>query len=249
MTQTYKCTKCEEEKLFSEFHKQSRAKNGIREVCKICRKEEGIKRYKSNKDHILKQQQNKKEEIKLYRKEYNQKNKEKHKVDNKNWRENNKERKREMDKEYQSRPEVKSRVNERTKERYKTDLLFRLNFTLSNRIRQTLKDGKNSRSWKDIVEYNEHELKEHLELRLVGGMTWENYLNGDIHLDHIRPIESFNMETIEEFRECWSLNNLQFLWAVDNIKKLDKWDKTLENVSFNLKYVTLAELRENLKRF
>ena len=246
---TFKCKQCDIEKQFSEFHKKKDSINGIRKVCKSCRKAEGIKRYQNNKEHILKQQQNKKDEIKLYRKEYNQKNKEKHSINNKIWRENNKERKREMDKEYQSRPEVKSRINERTKERYKTDLLFKLNFTLSNRIRQTLKYGKSNQSWKDIVGYNEKELKAHLESKLIEFMDWDDYLEGSIHIDHIRPIDSFNMENLEEFKECWSLENLQFLWATDNVKKIDKWDNSLENVSFNLKYVTLAELRENLKRF
>jgi len=28
----------------------------------------------------------------------------------------------------------------------------------------------------------------------------------------------------EDFKKCWALNNLQPLWAKDNLNKRDKWD-------------------------
>ncbi|MBC8427282.1 MAG: hypothetical protein H8D97_00160 [Proteobacteria bacterium] len=66
-----------------------------------------------------------------------------------------------------------------------------------------------------------------------------------------RPINSFSIIdcTDLEFKKCWTLNNFQLLYKRDNIRKKDKWDGTPENVSFNLNYVTLAELQENLERF
>ena len=50
-------------------------------------------------------------------------------------------------------------------------------------------------------------------------MGWDNY--GEWHVDHIRPIASFNFESVDcaEFKECWSLDNLQPLWAFDNLSK------------------------------
>jgi len=61
--------------------------------------------------------------------------------------------------------------------------------------------------------------KNHLEKQFKDGMTWDNY--GDWHIDHIRPISSFNFKSYEdkEFKECWDLNNLQPLWAEENIRK------------------------------
>jgi hypothetical protein len=53
-------------------------------------------------------------------------------------------------------------------------------------------------------------------------MTWENY--GKWHIDHKRPIASFNFTSYEdpEFKECWALNNLQPMWAKENMSKGNK---------------------------
>jgi len=55
------------------------------------------------------------------------------------------------------------------------------------------------------------------------GMNWNNYGYGKNkwHVDHIRPISSFNFESTDdpEFKECWSLENLQPLWQEENLRK------------------------------
>jgi hypothetical protein len=55
-------------------------------------------------------------------------------------------------------------------------------------------------------------------------MSWSNY--GKWHIGHIRPKASFEFENVddEDFKACWSLNNLQPMWARKNIKKSDSWD-------------------------
>jgi hypothetical protein len=67
-------------------------------------------------------------------------------------------------------------------------------------------------------------MKSILTLALAGmlaGMSWDLLLHGKIHIDHIVPISFFRYEKIEdqEFQYCWSLNNLQPLWAKDNLSK------------------------------
>jgi len=61
-------------------------------------------------------------------------------------------------------------------------------------------------------------------LTVYNGMTWEKYLKGEIHIDHIIPISLFNIISIKSkgFKKCWSLENLQPLWAKDNLKKKNK---------------------------
>jgi len=53
-------------------------------------------------------------------------------------------------------------------------------------------------------------------------MTWANY--GEWHIDHKRPISSFNIVSVDckEFGECWALENLQPLWADENLRKSNK---------------------------
>lgn len=65
------------------------------------------------------------------------------------------------------------------------------------------------------------ELKNHLEKLFSDGMSWDNY--GDWHIDHKKPCALFNQEDPLQFSECWSLDNLQPLWAHDNLKKGKKY--------------------------
>jgi hypothetical protein len=39
------------------------------------------------------------------------------------------------------------------------------------------------------------------------------------HVDHKRPCAAFDQTDPVQFAECWALDNLQPLWASDNIKK------------------------------
>jgi len=90
---------------------------------------------------------------------------------------------------------------------------------MSRSMRKCLKKDKNGMSWELLVNYSLEELKIHLEKRFKEGMSWENY--GKWHIDHIKPVSSFNITSIycDDFKECWSLDNLQPLWASENIKK------------------------------
>jgi hypothetical protein len=69
------------------------------------------------------------------------------------------------------------------------------------------------------------ELKVHIEKQWLPGMSWDNwgYGKGKWHIDHIIPRSAFNFATPSDpgFKECWSLGNLQPLWARDNIAKSD----------------------------
>lgn len=65
------------------------------------------------------------------------------------------------------------------------------------------------------------ELKEYIESQFKPGMDWNNY--GKWHVDHIRPLSSFNLSVEEERIKAFHYSNLQPLWAVDNIKKSDTY--------------------------
>jgi hypothetical protein len=56
-------------------------------------------------------------------------------------------------------------------------------------------------------------------------MTWDNY--GQWHIDHIKPVALFEFDSTDDpgFRDCWTLDNLQPLWALDNLRKGNKYNK------------------------
>lgn len=67
------------------------------------------------------------------------------------------------------------------------------------------------------LNYNAEDFQNHLEKLFKDGMTWDNY--GKWHIDHIRPIASFDIQCEQDISIVWSLDNLQPLWAEDNLKK------------------------------
>ncbi len=93
---------------------------------------------------------------------------------------------------------------------------------MSAGIKNSLRDGKNGRSWESLVGFTVADLMAHLERQFQKGMNWEN--RGEWHIDHIRPISSFSFETADcpGFKEAWALTNLRPLWSDDNLKKSGK---------------------------
>lgn len=116
---------------------------------------------------------------------------------------------------------VNKRNREKWTERYYSDATFRLNETVSRLMNYHLKGNKNNKHWEELVGYTIEELKLHLENQFKDNMAWSNY--GDWHVDHIKPVSSFNFTDPEdkEFQECWALENLQPLWAEENLAKSD----------------------------
>ena len=66
------------------------------------------------------------------------------------------------------------------------------------------------------------DLKIHLEKQFPEGMTWEN--RHLWHIDHIKPLSSFDLMEPEQAFEACNFKNLQPLWAHENLKKGAKID-------------------------
>lgn len=61
------------------------------------------------------------------------------------------------------------------------------------------------------------ELRIHLERLFLPGMSWENRRLW--HVDHIRPLASFQLRDPAQQRQAFHFSNLQPLWAEDNRRK------------------------------
>lgn len=107
-------------------------------------------------------------------------------------------------------------------ERERRDPQFKLRLRMGTAVREALQargESKRGRKVESLVGYTIAGLKAHLERQFTKGMSWKNY--GDWHVDHIRPIISFDYKTTDDpgFRECWALSNLRPLWSAQNISK------------------------------
>lgn len=108
------------------------------------------------------------------------------------------------------------------KDKNKHNPKYRLDVRMHKNISKCLSAFKNGKSWKTLVGYSVMDLILHLERRFRDGMTWENY--GTVwHIDHIIPKSFFKYSEYDDsFRECWSLENLQPLFAEENLRKNNK---------------------------
>lgn len=186
-----KCNRCKKEKPndFYYYYKNKNCSNGFSGTCKVCCSKES----KSKKAREHQQNSRRKHREKTLKRE----------------------------KKYNQQAHIKARRRRKELARRKTDP----HFVLKNRMRclmwMGLKKEKGGRKWQDIAGYSVKTLKIHLEKLFTPGMTWEKLMNGEIHIDHKLPVSSFNFTTTDDsdFKKCWAIDNLQPLWAKDNLKK------------------------------
>jgi len=97
----------------------------------------------------------------------------------------------------------------------------KLNARMGNMIWRALKGAKEGKSWKILVPYSLEQLRKHIEKQFTEGMSWDAFMRGEIHIDHIIPVSVFVFNGPEDiqFQACWALKNLRPLWAEDNHKK------------------------------
>lgn len=110
---------------------------------------------------------------------------------------------------------------QRDKDLRKTNPIYRVKGNIRRRVRLALFDHKRIGSTSKSIGCSTKELKAYIESKFQSGMTWENY--GKWHIDHIRPLASFNLNDPKDFEKANHYSNLQPLWAEDNVKKSDKY--------------------------
>ena len=197
------CNKCGIQKELLEFNKMSKVKCGVRSYCRECQKIESKKYRLENKEKIKEYNDRWNKENQEYYKKYFEKyyivNYEKEKERKLKWSRDN----REYSNNYQ-------------KKRKKEDILFKIISNMRNSVNRYLK--YRSKHTFDIVGCSPQFLKEHLETQFIDGMSWDN--RSEWHIDHIIPLSSAKTE--DELYKLCHYENLQPLWAEDNLKKSNK---------------------------
>lgn len=96
---------------------------------------------------------------------------------------------------------------------YKTSQIFRSRLDLA--IKQTWKAGHTT----ELLGCTIEKFIKYIEAKFQPGMSWENWNRNGWHLDHIKPIASFDLRKKDEQKKCCRYTNFQPLWAKDNISK------------------------------
>ena len=131
----------------------------------------------------------------------------------------------ELSKEYRRTHKVEIRERDKKYQinRLKTDVGFRLIRNLRCRVRLALKGFSKSVSTMKLIGCDIEFFQSYFCSKFVNGMSWKHVMNGEIHIDHIRPCASFDLSKPSEQRKCFHYTNLQPLWAIDNLKKSAKY--------------------------
>jgi len=108
-------------------------------------------------------------------------------------------------------------------------------------INRCIKDIQKTSNSTKYLGCSIEEFKQYLESKFNNGMSWSNYgrpnkKNSDgWHIDHIKPLASFDFENIKDQDElenklhlAWHYTNLQPLWGLDNIRKGSKSENNFE---------------------
>lgn len=237
-----KCSRCNLLLSLDSYHLSSRSKDGHISDCKSCRKNDNekerirIKEYRKNNKGYLetnkKYKENNLDFVKKLNKDWSIS--EKGKDSRKKYYKNNCEKIKE--KSAKNRYDNIDVILENEKERRKTDEYkkYRIQYYKKHKsknphvyawrslLRNTLKrlDTSKSSTTIEMLGYSADDLKFHIESLFKEGMTWDNY--GDWHIDHIKPVSLF--VDSDDVSIVNSLENLQPLWATENLSKKNKFE-------------------------
>lgn len=106
--------------------------------------------------------------------------------------------------------------------KYQTDLSFKMKQILRSRLRKALSNNWKAGSSVELLGCSIEEFKIHIEKLFKPGMTWNNWAQDGWHVDHILPLDSFNLSDPEELKKACHFSNLQPLWYNDNCSKSNK---------------------------
>lgn len=96
---------------------------------------------------------------------------------------------------------------------------------LRSRLSKALSRKQKTVSMTQYLGCSLDELKTYIESKFLPGMTWENYSINGWHIDHIKPLNLFDLSDPEQLKEACCYRNLQPLWAKDNRSKGDKYEE------------------------
>lgn len=120
------------------------------------------------------------------------------------------------------KPISKEKLKEYKKREYdkiKNNPYLKLIHYTRARLNSVLKGGTKTFSVSGCILFSREEFMNHIESLFTEGMSWENYGKEGWHIDHIRPLSSFDLYQEDQVIEANSLANLQPMWGSENCSK------------------------------
>jgi len=115
----------------------------------------------------------------------------------------------------------KDKIYEQRKFKKENNIQYKLSINLRCRLHSAINGNYKSGSAVKDLGCTIDELKVYLESKFQPGMSWDNYGKTGWHIDHIKPLASFDLTDKYQLLEACNYTNLQPLWAKDNLVKSD----------------------------
>jgi len=202
------CKKCGKAKKDTDFCKDKSRKSGLHPYCKECNKKRIVLYTALHREEARERSRlwvlNNKERVKEYREDPSVK---KHKKTYmKGYRAQNCSSIKEKQKAYDS-------------DRIKKDLSYARAISFRKHLGVALKSNAVNSVIATDIGCSIGKARKHLESLFQTGMTWDNWGRHGWHIDHIRPLSSFNLTIPKQFKEAVHYTNMQPLWAYQNLEK------------------------------
>lgn len=221
------CKRCGVYKPLEDFYDDKQNKDRRGSKCKPCMNEYVRERYLLTKEHRDAYRKRWKElnpgKDYQYQKICKLRKPEQYKAAMVQYNLKTRDKKKQYGKEY--RMANADKIRARRKEMYKTNLSYRIANALRSRFRIALYAFRQQKRVSP-VKYLGCSLDyfiSYISNMFQHGMSWENY--GCVwHLDHIRPLSSFNLEDQSQQEMAVHYKNIQPMFAIDNLRKGAKYE-------------------------
>lgn len=105
---------------------------------------------------------------------------------------------------------------------YKTNINFKIKQILRARLNKAIKNGWKVGSSVDLLGCSIEDFKVYLESKFQDGMNWNNHSKNGWHIDHIMPLDNFDLSNENELKLACHYTNLQPMWSKENCSKSNK---------------------------
>ena len=115
----------------------------------------------------------------------------------------------------------KEKIKAQQRFRWKYDIQYKLSKTLKGRLLEALKVQFFKKTYKAefLLGCSIKECKQYIESQWLPGMSWNNHTAKGWHIDHIKPVDTFDLTDPEQQKICFHYTNLRPLWATENLSR------------------------------
>jgi hypothetical protein len=215
------CIKCKQKLDSSMFHQK--CPGSLDNRCKKCRSIIRKLHYIANRDKELancqKYRTNNREKCKLATKKWSQNHRKQLLQYAQRYYQENKTQYQQQHKQYYQ--ENKDKLYQYRRNRIKTNPALKLRINLARRILSVIKNQSTKKSCRTIqlLGCSKEQFKDYFQSKFTIGMTWDAFMRGEIHIDHVIPCVAFDLTKKEEQLKCFNYKNTQPLWATTELAR------------------------------